>query len=79
MMKEVSAHFSSISRITGHHVEDLPSYLAGVLSPAQLQLALNMLRRVEAVAEAAAAKVQPPARPSSANLLLPVHSIIDAM
>ena len=57
VMKEVSAHFSSISRITGHHVADLPSYLAAVLSPAQLQLALSMLRRMETVAEAAALKV----------------------
>lgn len=57
MMKEVSAHFSSISRITGHHVAELPSYLATVLSPCRLQLALSMLRRMETVAEAAAAKV----------------------
>ncbi|KAL3143867.1 hypothetical protein ABBQ32_003688 [Trebouxia sp. C0010 RCD-2024] len=56
MMKEVSAHFSSISRITGHHVAELPSYLATVLSPCRLQLALSMLRRMETVAEAAAAK-----------------------
>ena len=56
-MKEVSAHFSSISRITGHHVDDLPSYLSHVLSPCHMQLALNMLRRVEAVAEAAAFRV----------------------
>ena len=57
MMKEVSAHFSSISRITGHHVDDLPSHLAGILTPCHLQLALNMLRRVETVAAAAASKV----------------------
>ena len=57
MMKEVSAHFSSISRITGHHVQDLPSYLATVLSPRQLQLALSMLQRMETVAEAAVAQI----------------------
>lgn len=57
MMKEVSAHFSSISRISGHHVQDLPSHLATVLSPCHLQLALSMLRRMETVAGAAAAKV----------------------
>lgn len=56
-MKEVSAHFSSISRISGHHVQDLPSHLATVLSPCHLQLALSMLRRMETVAGAAAAKV----------------------
>lgn len=57
MMKEVSAHFSSISRITGHHVQDLPSHLATALSPCHLQLALSMLRRMETIAEAAASKV----------------------
>lgn len=57
MMKEVSAHFSSISRTTGHHVQDLPSHLATVLSPCHLQLALSMLRRMETVAEAAASQV----------------------
>ena len=57
MMKEMSAHLSSISRITGHHVEDLPSHLATVLSPYHLQLALSMLRRMETVAEAAGSKV----------------------
>ena len=57
MMKEVSAHFSTVSRITGHHIQDLPSHLASVLSPCQLQLALSMLRRMETVAEAAASQV----------------------
>ena len=70
MMKEVSAHFSSISRITGHHVKDLPSYLASVLSPCHLQLALSMLRRMETVAEAAASTVLLSCICSIANVLV---------
>jgi len=57
MMKHVSAHFTSVSRITGHHVEDLRACLAAVLSPHHLHLLDNMVYRMESIAEAAASKV----------------------
>ncbi len=57
MMKQVSAHFTSVSRITGHHVDDLRACLAEVLSPHHLQLFDNMVHRMESIAEAAASKV----------------------
>jgi hypothetical protein len=57
MMKQVSAHFTSVSRITGHHVEDLRACLAAVLTPHHLHLFDNMVHRMESIAEAAASKV----------------------
>ena len=57
MMKQVSAHFSSISRITGHHVDDLRGSLAEVLSPHHFHLFDNMVMRMESIAEAASSKV----------------------
>lgn len=57
MMKQMSAHLCSSSRVTGHHVADLRSCMVGVLSPSHLQLLDNMLQRVETIAEAAASKV----------------------
>lgn len=57
MMKQVSAHFTSVSRITGHHVDDLRACLAAVLSPHHLQLFDNMVQRMKSIAEAAASKV----------------------
>ncbi|DBA95567.1 TPA: hypothetical protein ACH3X3_013417 [Trebouxia sp. C0006] len=56
MMKQVSAHFTSVSRITGHHVEDLRACLAAVLTPHHLHLFDNMVHRMESIAEAAASK-----------------------
>ncbi len=60
MMKAVSGHFTSISRITGHHVDDLRNCLAEVLSPHQLHLFDNMVRRMESIAEAASKVCIPP-------------------
>ena len=57
MMKQVSAHFTAVSRIRGHHVDDLRACLTEVLTPHHLHLFDNMVRRMERVAEAAASKV----------------------
>ena len=57
MMKQVSAHFTAVSRVSGHHVDDLRACLAEVLTPHHLHLFDNMVRRMESVAQAAASKV----------------------
>ena len=58
MMKQMSAHFCSISRVTAYHVEDLRCCMAAMLSPAHLQLFDNMMHRMETLVQAAASKVR---------------------
>ena len=57
MMKHMSAHFCSLSRVTAYHVEDLRCCMAAVLTPAHLHLFDNMMHRMETLVQAAASKV----------------------